>query len=305
MSWLKDYLSFSKRERNAFIGLVVIIGGFIFLPNFFAAKKAPAAISEQVKKELGESKTSTNQSSKEEDQTWQTPFSDPKQKREIRLFEFDPNTLDEDGFITLGVPERTARTIINYRNKGGKFRKPDDLRKIYSLKKEDADRIIPYARVTAANTYSSPSYSNTFENKEYPKKTTVTVIDINTATVEEWKSLPGIGEILSARIVKFRQSIGGFSSIEQVAKTYGLRDSTFQLIKPFLKLTAPAVNKININTASENELMECNAVSKDIAQAIIIYRKQKGPFTNVDDLKKIVFINEEIFKKMAPCLKAE
>lgn len=304
MSWLKDYLSFSKRERNAFLGLTVIIGGFIFLPNFFAAKKVPAAISEQVKKELNEPKSRQNNSStKEEDQSWQTPFTDPKQKKTARLFEFDPNTLDEDGFITLGVPERTARTIINYRNKGGRFRKPDDLRKIYSLKKEDADRIIPYARVTV-NEYSKEHYLS-YQPKEYSSKPAVVPIDINTATAEEWKSLPAIGEVLSARIVKFRQSIGGFSSIEQVAKTYGLKDSTFQVIKPYLRLGTPAVNKININTAAESELMECSGVSKDVAQAIVIYRKQKGKFQSIEELKKIVFINEELFNKIAPCLKAE
>ena len=140
MSWFKDYFSFSKRDRNAFIGLVVIIVGFIFLPNFFSTKKTPAAISQQVKKELSETKNSSERSTTE-DENWQTPFAAPE-KRNIRLFTFDPNTLDEEGFVTLGLPERTARTIINYRNKGGKFRKPDDLRKIYSLKKEDADKLI-------------------------------------------------------------------------------------------------------------------------------------------------------------------
>lgn len=325
MSRVKDYFSFSKRERNAFIALLIIIVAFIFLPDFFKPKRVPVAISKEVQNELAKSPTAKTTSASSEDESWKTPFNDPKQK-EIRLFEFDPNTLDEAGFITLGVPERTAKTIINYRNKGGKFRNAEDLRKIYTLRQEDADRIIPYARVSRDNPYpnknnisqttansitavrlfefdpntlneegfitlglpektartiinyrnkggkfrnsedlrkiyslqkedadriipyakiqadhsnNNPSDISTYQKKEYQKQS-IPVIDINTATAEEWKSLPGIGDILSARIVKFRQSIGGFTAIEQVSKTYGLKDSTFQFIKPYLKFSPPA-----------------------------------------------------------------
>jgi competence protein ComEA len=303
MSWLKDYLSFSKRERNAFIGLLVIIAGFIFLPDLFERKKSPAVINDQVRKELAGLKNERPGNPSTENRDWQSIHGNPGQKEEIRLFEFDPNTLDEKGFITLGVPERTARTIINYRNKGGKFRKPDDLRKIYSLKREDADRIIPYISIAAGNDYHNPRYTGTYSKTYFSR--TITPIDINTATIDEWKSLPGIGEILSARIVRFRETIGGFSAIEQVAKTYGLKDSTFQLIRPFLQLAVPAVNRININTASEKELLECNGMSNDVAKAIVIYRKQKGRFESLSDLKKIVFINEEMFNRVASCLEAK
>jgi competence protein ComEA len=304
MSWLKDYFSFSRKERNAFICLLLIIAGFIYLPNFFSPKKTTIAISQQFKKETAV-RTSAKDQSPEENENWQTPFSAPEEKKKARLFTFDPNTLDEDGFITLGIPERTARTIINYRNKGGKFRKPDDLRKIYSLKKGDADRVIPYVRIAESFNNYSNKYSSYKKEAYNSRRNTVIPIDINTAKIEEWKSLPGIGDVLSARIIKFRESIGGFSSIGQVAKTYGLRDSTFQLILPYLKLAAPVVNKININTAHENELLECAGITKDIAQAIVIYRKQKGKFQSVEDLKKIVFITEDMFQKMAPCVKAE
>jgi competence protein ComEA len=302
MSWLKDYFSFSKRERNAFIIVIILIGGFIFLPDFFSTKKAPVPIPGEVKKNLAEQRLSSKEHIVEAGENGQDHYNSPGRPVQVRLFAFDPNTLDEEGFITLGLPERTARTIINYRNKGGRFRKPEDLRKIYSLKKEDADRIIPYARIQSSDKYASnyPRYSK----EEYNSKShTTEPIDINTATIEEWRSLSGIGEVLSARIVKFRERLGGFSSIDQVAKTYGLKDSTFQLIRPFLKLANPAVNKININTAYENELLECTEISPDIAKAIVIYRKQHGEFQAVDDLKKIVFITEEMFRKIAPHVK--
>jgi competence ComEA-like helix-hairpin-helix protein len=294
MSWLKDYFSFSKRERNAFIVVILLIVTFIFLPDFFTARKAPTATSEEIRKEVAASKVATTREADDEDEEWRTPFANPAEKKQFKLFPFDPNTLDEEGFIALGLPQRTARTIVNYRNKGGRFRKAGDLRKIYSLRKEDADRIIPFARVESAGTTPRE-----FKNKTY----SASAIDINTATAEEWKSLPGIGDILSDRIVKFRDRLGGFASIEQVAKTFGLRDSTFQLIKPFLKLASPVTNKVNINTAYESELLECAAISADVAKAIVIYRKQHGNFQTIDDLKKIVFMTDEMFQKIAPHVK--
>jgi competence protein ComEA len=64
--------------------------------------------------------------------------------------------------------------------------------------------------------------TKTTRNHNLPKE-----IDINTATAEEWKALPGIGEVLANRIIKFRERIGGFVSMEQLHKTYGISDSVF------------------------------------------------------------------------------
>ena len=61
-------------------------------------------------------------------------------------------------------------------------------------------------------------------------------LNVNTATEEEWKALPGIGDVLSKRIVKFRTKLKGFISVQQVGQTYGLADSVFQKILPYLRL---------------------------------------------------------------------
>jgi competence protein ComEA len=261
----------------------------LFLPNLFSPKKVAVALPTRVTKAKSSQPDSTRQ------------IHEVEKQKNYTLFYFDPNTIDEEGWIKLGVPERTARTIINYRTKGGRFRKPEDVRKIYTLRKEDADRIIPYIRMERPG--------NGFNNStrtEYSRKTySINSIDINTATQEEWKSLPGIGDAYAARIIKFRERLGGFSSINQVAKTYNLPDSTFQKIFPYLKLAKPASNRININNAFENELMECQQMTQDIAKAIVIYRKQHGNYQTVNDLKKIVFLTEEMFQKIAPCLRAE
>jgi competence ComEA-like helix-hairpin-helix protein len=154
---------------------------------------------------------------------------------ERELFLFDPNTLDAEGFQRLGLNDKTIHTLINYRNKGGHFKQPADIRKIYGLSKTDADRLIPYVRI-AAGDVDAPSAREkikpipSFEQKRYQ------AVNINTATAEDWMALPGIGDVLGNRIVKFRTKLGGFTSVDDVRKTYGLSDSVFEQIKQYLVL---------------------------------------------------------------------
>ncbi len=125
----------------------------------------------------------------------------------------------------------------------------------------------------------------------------------------------------------------GFKNIDQVGSTYGLTAETFSKIKPFLRLTkeentqgaSDASNsnltekqtvaglpdkissreKININTATEQELLSPKRIPRSVAKAIVIYREQHGPYQQVDDLKKIVFLTEEMYSRIAPYLKVE
>ncbi len=126
------------------------------------------------------------------------------------LFSFDPNTLDAAGFRRLGLQDKTINTLLKYRSKGGHFWKAEDLRKIYGLQKADADRLIPYVQIAGQQqTFAQTAKAQTFYSKSKPA-----IIDINTATAAQWKALPAIGEVLASRIVKYRDKIGGFTSID-------------------------------------------------------------------------------------------
>jgi DNA uptake protein ComE-like DNA-binding protein len=212
-------------------------------------------------------------------------------------FLFDPNTLDEIGFSKLGLREKTIKTILNYRKKGGKFYKPEDFRKIWGLRKQEADVLVPYIVITnTANNYQYKNQSTPNSNVSIPK-----IICINTATAFELKALPAVGNV-AYRIVNFREKLGGFISVNQVAETYGLTDSVFKQIQPFLTITNTSILKQDINLASEFELAKHPYIPREVARAIVIYRTQHGQFKTVDDLKKIVFLKSEIIEKMKPYL---
>jgi len=228
----KDYLTFTKGERISLFIFLGIIAISTIGPYFYQRSFAPPVVDAALQKQLDEILENNPQDSSVDnavnDKTTLTQ-TDP-----VKLFNFDPNTLDESGFKQLGLRDKTINTIINYRSKGGHFKTPEDIRKIYGLREDEADKLIPFIKIEngSLKNYDAVVY----QTKEEKPKPVIKKIDVNNATEEDFKALPGIGDVLSKRIVKFRNSIHGFKSINDVSKTYGLSDSTFQLILPYLTI---------------------------------------------------------------------
>jgi competence protein ComEA len=123
----------------------------------------------------------------------------------------------------------------------------------------------------------------------------IPILDINLASIEEWEALPGIGPVLAKRIVKYREKLGGFTETADISKTYGISDSLFNQLQPFLQVSN--MGKPSINTASV-ALLQKAGVSSAIAVAIVEYRKQYGLFASLEELKKIVFIQPAQFQEL-------
>jgi competence ComEA-like helix-hairpin-helix protein len=148
--------------------------------------------------------------------------------------------------------------------------------------------VLFFSGCVAGNALANPGY--------IPKS-----IDINKADTTVFIALPGIGSKLASRIVAYREKLHGFYTVEQVAETFGLADSTFQKIKPWLVVTEIAIEKVNINTASVEEL-KTPYISYNLANAIYQFRLQHGQFTKLEDLKKIMLVDETLFNKICPYL---
>ncbi|HEY0067447.1 MAG TPA: helix-hairpin-helix domain-containing protein [Flavisolibacter sp.] len=214
------------------------------------------------------------------------------------LFSFDPNTLPAEGWQRLGLPSRTVRTIMNYRNKGGRFHQAPDLQKVWGLPPGFYERVKDHISIAAQQQHFTPSSS-----RETPKPERRTApVNINTADTSAFIALPGIGSKLAFRITSFRDKLGGFYSADQVAETYGLADSVFQKIKPYLVLDNRPVKKLSINTATVDELKSHPYIRWNLAKAIVAYRQQHGRFHSLEELKKISLIDEAAFEKMKPYL---
>ncbi|MFC0771662.1 helix-hairpin-helix domain-containing protein [Terrimonas alba] len=315
MRWkeiVRDYLTFSRKESIAVVVMLVVLSLIMISPIFFSSKNrnnsTPPDNSWIVAvKQLEE----TNKSSKDSDQTHHT-YGYEYDRRENNyqpssniLFFFDPNKISAEEWKKLGLRDKTIHTIQNFLSKGGQFKRKGDLQKIYGLRQNEYKRLEPYIQIPAesAEKRNEVSDKSNFPvtNKSFAK-TGHSPIEINIADTSAFISLPGIGSKLAARIVNFREKLGGFYSIEQIREIYGLPDSTYQKIKPYLKLDNSGIKKISLNTASPDELKSHPYIRYNIANAIIAYRNEHGSFSTIADLKKIMLITDDVYTKISPYL---
>ena len=129
------------------------------------------------------------------------------------------------------------------------------------------------------------------------------IIDINKADSAAWESLKGIGPVLAARIIRFRDKLGGFYAISQIRETYGLPDSTFNKIQPYLRLNAVSLKKLDLNTADEQTLAQHPYIRYKLARLIVLYRSNNGPFSQPSDLLGIPLVDDSIYRKIEHYIK--
>ena len=130
-----------------------------------------------------------------------------------------------------------------------------------------------------------------------------TKIDINTSDSATIVRLPGIGPVLSARIIKYRHLLGGFATIEQLKEVYGLSEETFEKIKGRVVADSTQITRININSATYKELLRFPYLEKYEVSAILKYRELKGRITEIEDLAENKLITREKVYKVRPYLK--
>ncbi len=127
-------------------------------------------------------------------------------------------------------------------------------------------------------------------------------IEVNAATAADYEKLYGIGKVYSERIVKFRDKLGGFYSIEQLKDVYGIQDSVYQKFKQHLTIKPAKVHQLNINAATYEELTANPYFFSTIAKQIIGYRTKVKPFESLEDIKKLYFVRDhpDQYDKLAP-----
>ena len=307
MKWkefLGDYFTFTRKERIGLLVIILIILGIWIFPKVSRPprpKTTPTDTSwiTAAKKLMTRAKDSGNQPDNVDNLSYTKPLSELSNESKGQLFYFDPNVLPFEGWKKLGIREKTIGTIQNYLHKGGHFNEPGDLKKIYGIHPDEYIRLEPYIRIATPNLAELLSDKKAESKREtFTNEPKYTVVDINKADTAAFIALPGIGNKLALRIVNFRDKLGGFYSIDQIGETYGLPDSVFRKIKPFLKLETTLIKKLNINTASTNEMKSHPYIKWNLANAIVEYRNQHGNFSSLEDLKKISLITTEVFDKI-------
>lgn len=276
------WFGYSRRERRStfilLIILIIVIGFRFALPgkhNDFENLSGLLASTDTGKQSIGNISKETSS-----------------------LFRFDPNSSSFDTLTTLGLTEKQARTIINYRKSGGKFRQPGDIRKIYGIDEATSDRIIPYINVVRDSLKNGNKQADSKLQKRPYEKT-----ELNKADSAKLDALPGIGPVLSARIVKYRKLLGGYVSVEQLKEVYGLTESNYLLIKDRVYADSSLIRYINLNDTSLNKSSRHPYLDKFDFMAILKYRELKGRVSGIEELIANKVLPENKARKISPYLK--
>jgi competence protein ComEA len=214
-------------------------------------------------------------------------------RKETTLFYFDPNTISDKEWMSLGFSEKQTQSIRKYIQKGGKFKNKEDIKKLYVVSDEKYAELEKYINIV------------NIENEISETEELVSVIDLNNFTVNEFKYLGEEWQNVASRIVKFRNLLGGFANKEQLKDVYGLKLSLYVSVKEKLYIDKSKINQININFAENSELSKHPYLSYEEAKEITQYRNKKGAYKSVEELREKSILSAETYKKIAPYLCVE
>ncbi len=151
--------------------------------------------------------------------------------------------------------------------------------------------------VSRVSFYSTgSSYRERSVNRQKP------LLDINNCDSAALEAMPGLGPVLSARIVKYRNLLGGFASADQLKEVYGLSEETFNLVRGRIFADTSAIRKIKINVADYKQLIRLPYFEKYEVTAILKYLELNGRISGMSDLVDNKLIAPEKESKLRPYL---
>ena len=222
--------------------------------------------------------------------------------RQLKPFAFDPNTLPVEGWVKMGYSEKQAQSLDNYRKHGGVFRKKEDLKKVFFISDGDYEQLEKYIEIHPENIPQTPK-PNFAEFDKQPKN--LKKIELNSADTTDLKQLRGIGTGYAKRIVKYREQLGGFAKTEQLLEIYGFSQELYEKVAPNVIIDPEHIRKINLNTASLDQLKRHPYLDYYQAKAIVKYREAGNKFNTINDLLKVNLIYDDTFEKLKPYLSVQ
>lgn len=301
--FIRDYLTFNKRERNGIVILLLIITLLLIYLNisdkfvkseqvdFSKFEKAIAAFS-AAQQESDSVSAENNFTDNNNDSVINNS------NLKIEYFTFNPNGLPPEDWKRLGLNDKQIHTIKNYEAKGGQFRTKEDVKKMYCISQEQYLRLDPYINIP--NQLRSPD--SQLQTASSPRKsgvlrTQLPTIELNSADSAYLTKIKGIGGFYAKSIIKYREQLGGFAFKEQLMEIWKFDNEKFDAIKDYVIVDETEIKKININTCTAVQLKH-PYISWNAANAIVNYRSKHGKYKKLEEIKKTGLVDEETFRKL-------
>ena len=309
--FIRDYLTFNKRERNGLFVLLSIITLLIVYLNISDKFIEPVKVDfTKFEKEIevfnasAERINDTLKNKKQNSYTYIHKDSKGGQTLDLSIespeyFNFNPNNLPDDEWLRLGLADKQIQTIKKYEAKGGRFKQKDDVKKIYGISEKQFLSLEPYIQIPIER-----KILKNFETKEPANKNSkfsVTIVELNSADSTQLTHVKGFGPFYAKTIIKYRNSLGGFVAKVQLMEMWKFDFDKFEEVEKFIILDVSQVKKININTCTAADLKH-PYLSWNAANGIFNYRNKHGKYKALEEIKKTDLVDDETYRKIVPYL---
>lgn len=319
---LRDYFHFNQGERRGLIILFAILTMIILFnalsPLWFRPKEYDFSTYEATAAEFYKRQQQIADSLK---QIKDNKSRKPVNRKKPSLRSFDPNITSESGWMEMGLSKKQAAVILNYIEKGGRFKKASDLSKIYSLSKSEYLMLKPYIEITDTpisknhmrnnlNNKDSNNITYSIDSIRNNPKTQDTHInspthsasefrlELNSADTLDLQLLPGIGPSYARRIVKYRELLGGFFHREQLMEVYGMDSLRYTGFINQVIIDTALIHPIPVNNATISNLVRHPYIDYFLAKTIISNRSKNGLYKSSRDFQSRLDLPSKIFEKI-------
>jgi competence protein ComEA len=279
-------VEFSKKSRKAIIIFAFLLVFISFIPRVIVYFSEPQDLVIKIhERKILEELNSTKSS-----------LSKKESKYKIPPTKFDPNYYSAEQWMNLGLSKKQANSILKFARYGLKSNK--DLQKIFVLPSE------LFLLIKDSTFYSNNEFEKDKNKTVFVSSNSITkeVININNADEKTLISLKGIGPFYAKNIIRKRDELGGFYSINQLYEVWKMDSITVSILEPQILIQEFDIQKIQLNKVTFEELKKHPYLSWNLANSIIKLRKNLGEFKSIEDIKKSVLMTNVIFEKIKPYL---
>lgn len=227
-------------ESASFIGRML---GHSVFPKNAASSSARNTVEDTDTSELSPTIAPVKSSARSEEVRYVRPAG--KSGRRYETFDFNPNTATLEELQRLGLSEKQARSIINYREKGGRFRRPEDFARSYVVSGSLFERVKDHIVIPP--------------------------VDINAADSAALDDLPGIGPYFASRIVEYREELHGYSYKEQLMDIYNFDEEKFNGLEDLI-VVGPS-EPFRLWSLPEDSLALHPYIDRHAARSIVLYKE--------------------------------
>lgn len=293
----KQSAKLSKRNQRGLWVLVAVLFCVIITPRFLTIFKESEPlevssteldiymdeINKNVEKRKFEQKKNYSYSKK-------TKFKRPKSK-------FNPNNYSSEDWRSLGLSEKQSAVVLKFTSRG--IYSNEELKQVFVISEE-------LFNLLKDSTYYPEKPKSSYEPKDRGvQKKSAKIVDLNTASQEDFESLKGIGPFYAKKIVEYREQLGGYISEDQLLEIWKFDQDKLAELKPSIILSNTKLKKLNINKATAEELKAHPYITWNVANSIVKMRTKFNKYSNFEQLLESELIDKQLLKKIQPYLTLE